>query len=103
MEEKLSNRSINNLELALIEEVDFVLEGNWDNYIDLTEEKKLEIAQNIIDEENGLWEDLNNIIIERVKNALLDRKKYLLDKEKVCELDKEEKYDLDFLIDIYGE
>ena len=42
------------------------------------------------------------IVIDRVKNAFLDRKKHLLEKQKVCELDGEEKWELEYLIDIYG-
>jgi hypothetical protein len=87
----IEEEDLNEYETMLIEEIDMVLETNWDNEIDLPKETKIKIARDIIDSDYDLWEDLMCITIDRVKNAFLDRKKYLLEKQKVCELDKEEK------------
>ena len=94
---------MSNLEKALIDEIDMVLNCNFDDYetdIVLSEETKSQIAYDIINYEDKLWEDLHIITLERVKSALVERYKYLVNKEKTCELDKEEKYELETLI--YG-
>jgi hypothetical protein len=88
------------LEQAIIDEIDMVLECNFDNFetgLELSDEKKLEIAQDIIDYDDDLWEDLHVITMERVAKAFKRRRAYLEQKEKVCELDKDEVYELENL------
>ncbi len=62
---------ITTLEQAIIDEIDMNLEC-YDNYknFNLSDEKKLEIAQDIINKDYQIWEDLNCII-----NNYLDREK----------------------------
>jgi hypothetical protein len=92
--------SKNNLELMLIDEINCVLECNYDNYetgIDLTESEKLEISRDIIDSEYQFWEDLNAIIINIINNKLKTKLEYLRNKNKLSNLDKEEKHQLEIL------
>lgn len=92
--------SKNNLELMLIDEIDCVLETNYDNYetgIDLTESEKLEISRDIIECEYQFWEDLRIVIIDIINNKLKTKLEYLRNKNKVSNLDKEEKYQLEVL------
>lgn len=92
--------SKNNLELMLIDEIDCVLETNYDNYetgIDLTESEKLEISRSIIECEYQFWEDLRIIIIDIINNKLKTKLEYLRNKNKVSNLDKEEKHQLETL------
>lgn len=92
--------SKNNLELMLIDEINCVLECNYDNYetgIDLTESEKLEISRSIIECEYQFWEDLHSIIIDIIDNKLKTKLEYLRNKNKVSSLDKEEKHQLETL------
>lgn len=92
--------SKNNLELMLIDKIDYALENNYDNYetgIDLTESEKLEISRDIIDSEYQFWEDLNAIIINIINNKLKTKLEYLRNKNKVSNLDKEERSQLEIL------
>ena len=92
--------SKNNLELMLIDEIDCVLECNYDNYetgIDLTKSEKLEISRSIIECEYQFWEDLHIIIINIINNKLKTKLEYLRNKNKVSNLDKEEKHQLETL------
>lgn len=92
--------SKNNLELMLIDEINCILENNYDNYeigIDLTESEKLEISRDIIDSEYQFWEDLNAIIIDIIVNKLKTKLEYLRNKNKVSNLDKKERNQLEIL------
>lgn len=64
-----SNNKLNNLELAMIEEIDMILDCNFDNEIELSENTKLKIAREIICKEDRLWEDLNNIIRDKIEEC----------------------------------
>lgn len=83
--------NLNNLEKALIDEIDMILDCNFEQYepgIDLSKNEKLELSREIICEEDQLWEDLNYIIIDKIKNILKKRLRYLEEEDKVCSLDK---------------
>jgi hypothetical protein len=101
--ERLENiqKNTNVLEDALIDEIDMVLDCNFENEIDLEENVKRQIAKDIIDFEDGIWEDLHIIVLERLKNEFIKKLKYLEEKSKVCELDKEELYDYETLKEWY--
>ena len=62
---------LNNLELALMDEIDMIIESYWDGEINLNREEKLKIARNIISYEDALWERLNCIIIHDLENELI--------------------------------
>ena len=98
--EEKDYESKNNLELMLIDEIDCVLENNYDSYdtgIDLTESEKLKISRSIIESEYQFWEDLHIIIINIINNKLITKLEYLRNKNKVSNLDKEEKHQLEIL------
>ena len=85
------------LEKALIDEVDMVLNCNFDDFetgLELSYKTKLQIARDIIDYEEQLWEDLHIIVMERVLKEFQKRRKYLERKEKISNLDKEELFEL---------
>lgn len=68
----------NTLEQAIIDEIDMVLDCNFDSYetgLKLSDEKKLEIAQDIISYEDQLWEDLHIIIMNYIKENLTEKQK----------------------------
>lgn len=88
-------------EKPLIEEIDMILNCNFDDYetgIELSDSDKKEIVYDIINYEDELWEEIHMITLERVKKALVERYMYLIKKQKVCELDKEERKELENLI-----
>lgn len=89
-----------NLDNAIIDEIDFVLGNNYDYEIELNNEEKLEIARDIISNEDSLFDNLNYIIMNRINTNLKKKLKYLQDKENCCELDKDELYLYDFLKEI---
>lgn len=80
------------LDMAIMEEIDMIIDCNYENEIDLKEEEKFEMAREIICEEDSLWEDLNCIIIDKINKILKKRLKYLEEKQKCSSLDKEELY-----------
>lgn len=55
---------MNNLKLALVEEINMLL---LDNEINLSTKEKFKIAVDIIENEDSLWEELNNIILDKIK------------------------------------
>ena len=63
---------LNNLELALIDEIDMVIESYYgeNKECNLTEEDKLSVARHIIDYEDYIWEALNRTIIETIERKL---------------------------------
>ena len=61
-----------NEELALLDEIEYVLEDNYDSYdtgIDLTESEKLEISRDIISNEY-LWGKLNQVICDLINDKV---------------------------------
>lgn len=88
-----------NEELALLDEIEYVLEDNYDSYdtgIDLTESEKLEISRDIISNEY-LWGKLNQVICDLINDKLKTKLEYLRNKNKVSNLDKEERTQLEVL------
>lgn len=88
-----------NEELVLIDEIEYILESNYDNYdtgINLTESEKLEISRDIISNEY-LWGRLNQVICDLINDKLKTKLEYLRNKNKVSNLDKEEKSQLEIL------
>lgn len=88
-----------NEELVLIDEIEYVLEDNYDSYdtgIDLTESEKLEISRDIISNEY-LWGKLNQVICDLIDDKLKTKLEYLRNKNKVSNLDKEERIQLEVL------
>lgn len=88
------------LDIAIMEEIDMVLNSNYENEVDLEEEVKLEMAREIICEEDCLWEDLNIIINVKIGEQLRKKLQYLEEKQKCTSLDKEEMYLYNFLKEI---
>ena len=94
-----------NEELALLDEIEYVLEDNYDSYdtgIDLTESEKLEISRDIISNEY-LWGKLNQVICDLINDKLKTKLEYLRNKNKVSNLDKEERTQLEVLTNWEGE
>ena len=68
----------NTLEQAIIDEIDMVLDCNFDSYetgLKLSDEKKLEIAQDIISKDYQIWEDLHMLVFNYIKNSLTKEQK----------------------------
>lgn len=58
---------------ALLDEIDDVLHCNFDSYetgIDLTQEQKLDIVNDMLDKEYQCWEDIRIIIMNYIKSKL---------------------------------
>lgn len=92
---------MNYMKLGIIEQIDTLIGANWDYEIDLTDEEKNTIAQDIIDFEDDFWETLNCILLEKMERKFNEKYEYLKEKEKVAPLDKDELLDYSFLKDIY--
>lgn len=76
---------MNDLEKALIGEIDMNLDSIFDGEsVEVKEEVKLKIAQEIINEEDSLWEMLNDIINEKI---------YQYADERITELENEIDYE----------
>lgn len=94
-------RPMNNLEKALIDEINMNLTCEYEDKLKVEECDKLKISQEIIDKENTLWEDLNNIINDKLDDYKAERieklKKeisYHQEKLKCCGYGKREIYEL---------
>lgn len=75
-------RDVTTLEQAIIDEIDMVLECNFDSYetgLELSDEKKLEIAQDIINKDYQIWEDLHTLVFNYIKNSLTEEQKIELE------------------------
>lgn len=94
--ENYKDNEFNNLELAIIDEIDMILDSNYESYdtgIELDDNEKITIAQNIINNDYQIWEDLNCIIIEYIDNILKKRLNYLRTLDNMTTLDpKSEDY-----------
>lgn len=68
------------LHKALIDEIDMVLEcyEDYEN-VELSENTKIDIAWNIINYEDNLWEELNNTICDYIRKELV--KNYMNNKK----------------------
>lgn len=68
------------LHKALVEEIDMILEC-YDDYegVELSDNAKSDIAWNIINYEDNLWEELNNTICEYIRKELV--KNYINNKK----------------------
>lgn len=74
----------NNLEKALIDEINMNLECAFEiNKDTISEDAKLDMAQEIIDKEDSLWEMLNSIICDKI---------YEYRDKRVADLEKQIKY-----------
>lgn len=95
-EENYKGNKLNNLELAIIDEIEMILDCNYESYdtgIELTDNEKIVIAQDIINNDYQIWEDLNCIIREYIDNILKKRLNYLRNLDNVTTLDpKSEDY-----------
>lgn len=79
-EENYKGNDLNNLELALIDEIEMILDSNYERYetgIDLSDEDKLNIAQDIISYEDNIWEDLYLVTMDYINKKLKKRLDYL--------------------------
>lgn len=88
--EKYKDNKLNNLELAIIDEIDMILDSNYESYdtgIELTDSEKITIAKDIINKDYQVWEDLNCIIIEYINKILKKRLNYLRNLDNVSTLD----------------
>ena len=90
------------LELALKEEIEYVLHNSYDNYetgIDLPDKTKTKIAQHIIDTDYQIWEDLYELVANCIDKELKDRLNYLRSLDNCTTLDPrgEEYQELDIL------
>lgn len=65
-----------NLEKALMDEIDMILDcyEDYEN-VKLSEETKNDIANDIINYEDQLWEDLHVIICDYIKKELLRKER----------------------------
>lgn len=68
------------LHKALVEEIDMILEC-YDDYegVELSDNAKSDIAWNIINYEDNLWEELNNTICDYIRKELV--KNYINNKK----------------------
>lgn len=68
------------LHKALVEEIDMILEG-YNDYkgVELSDNVKSDIAWNIINYEDSLWEELNNTICDYIRKELV--KNYINNKK----------------------
>ena len=81
---------MSNLEKALIDEIDMVLDSaDLDSDI-LSEDKKLDIARDIIAEDDQVWEELIICVNDRIRPSMKKKLMYLFEKGKTTTLDKEE-------------
>lgn len=95
-EENYKGNKLNSLELAIIDEIEMILDCNYESYdtgIELTDNEKIVIAQDIINNDYQIWEDLNCIIREYIDKILKKRLNYLRNLDNVTTLDpKSEDY-----------
>ena len=70
-EEKQENINNTPLEQAIVEEINMIVES-YEDYenIELSEETKMNIAYDIINYEDHLWEDFNNTICDYIRKEL---------------------------------
>lgn len=67
--ERNFNIKLNNMEKALVDEIDMICECSFDKKIKLDNAEILNIATDIIDYEDDIWELLNNRIIEYIEKV----------------------------------
>lgn len=61
---------MSNFEKCIIEEIDMILECYFEEKIELTDNQKLMIASDIINNEEDLWETFNNVIVEHIEKEI---------------------------------
>lgn len=94
------NNELTNWQKAILDEIDDVLHDNYDDYetgIEIDDDTKKYIANEIINNDYQIWEDLRMIIMNYINEDLKERLKYLRSKENVANLDKGEYRELDVL------
>lgn len=90
---------MSNLEKVLIDEIDMVLDSADLNSDILSEDEKLDIARDIIAEDDQVWEELMICINDRIRPSMKKKLMYLFEKGKTTTLDKEELYQFNALKD----
>jgi hypothetical protein len=79
--------SLSNWELALIDELDMILEDNYENLFEFDEEEKLDIVRDFLNNDYQVWEDINCILMNYVNKKLKDRLNYLRSLDNCTTLD----------------
>lgn len=62
----MENKELTIMEQFLIDEIDMICDCCYDEEIELTDEKKYQIARNLIDYDDDIWEMLNDRIREYI-------------------------------------
>lgn len=95
------NNELTNWQKAILDEIDDVLHDNYDDYetgIEIDSDRKEYIANEILNNDYEIWEDLRMIIINYINEELKARLDYLRKKRNVClTFDKEEDYEFETL------
>lgn len=85
----------------LLEEIDELLISNWDDEIQLNDDEKEEIVDDITEYSDSLEDYIVSILLPKMEEKFKDKYEYLYAKDKVCGLDDEERYDFNVLSGIY--
>ena len=72
LDDELEDINTTPLEQAILNEIDMILEcyEDYEN-VELSENTKIDIAWNIINYEDNLWEELNNTICDYIRKELV--------------------------------
>jgi hypothetical protein len=81
------DEKLTNWELAMIDELDMILDCNYENLFDFTEEEKLDIVRDFLNNDYQVWEDINCILMNYVNEKLKDRLNYLRSLDNTTTLD----------------
>ena len=68
--ERNYEEKLNNLELAMLDEIDMICECSFDEEVKLNNEMALKIARALINNNDDIWELLNDRIIEYIEEVL---------------------------------
>ena len=95
------NNELTNWQKAILDEIDDVLHDNYDDYetgIEIDNNRKIYIANEILNNDYEIWEDLRMIIMNYINEELKARLDYLRQKRNVClTFDKGEDYEFETL------
>jgi hypothetical protein len=87
----------------LLDEIDNLICSNWNSEIDLSDDEKNEIVDDLTEYNYDLTEYIKLALLDKMENKFHNKYIYLYAKEKACGLDKEERYDFNTLSMIYND
>ena len=83
----------------IIKTLDNILDNELMGTLNITDEKKNNIIQIILDDEDLTEEDIKYLILDELREDISNTYLYLKRKDKVCNLDEIEQYELAILED----